>query len=422
MSQISTRRRLAIGVAVTAVLSVVTACGGSSGASKPSSIAHTSSASAADSKTYTIGLLADLTGIAASADETAVQGAKAGIARAAEQGYHFKLALGDTQSSPSGTLSAAQKLVSQDHALAIISVSALTFGAAPWLTAHGIPVVGSGQDGPEWLKSKNMYAVQGRINPTKVGSVYGDFMKMVGTTNVGTLGYSIAPLSAEAAKAFAVSSQVAGLKAGYVNPKFSFGSTDLQPIAATMKSNGVDGIMLAVQPNTSFALVTALRQLGVNLKAAFLFTGYGGDIKQAGPGALQNAQNVYFVNGYQPVEMKTPATEEFMKSLRSIGEQSEPTFAEYLGYISVDMIQRGLQKAGSDPSHAQLISALAQVHDYDAAGLLGNHKLDLASEVDTAAGPDNCIYVVKLVGSSFQLVQGAEPICGTIVPGRTVSP
>src|SRR4029078_3994188 len=149
-------------------------------------------------------------------------------------------------------------------------------------------------------------------------------------TNVGTLGYSIAPLSAEAAKAFAVSSQVAGLKAGYVNPKFSFGSTDGQAIALAMKNKGVDGIMLAVQPNTSFALIAALRQLGVNLKAAYLFTGYGGDLAQAGPGALRDAQNVYFVSAYQPVELKTAATQQFMSALRSIGEKSEPTFAEYL--------------------------------------------------------------------------------------------
>ena len=410
-------RHLATAVVAGGAMCVVAACGGSA---KPSDSGH--SGSAADSKTYTIGLLADLTGIAASADKTAVQGAKAGIARAAQHGYHFKLAVADTQSSPAGTLSAAQKLVSEDNALVVISVSALTFSASPWLTAHGVPVVGSGQDGPEWLKSKNMYAVQGRINPTKVGTVYGDFMKMVGTTNVGALGYAIAPLSAEAAKAFAVSSQVAGLKAGYVNPKFSFGSTDMQPIAAAMKSDGVDGIMLAVQPNTSFALITALRQQGVSLKAAFLFTGYGGDLSQAGPGALQSAQNVYFVSGYQPVEMKTAATEQFRTSLRSIGESAEPTFAEYLGYVSVDMIMRGLQATGSDPSRSALIAALSRVHDYDAAGLLAQHKLDMASEVDTAAGPDNCIYVTKLVGSSFQLVKGAEPLCGSIVAGRTVSP
>ena len=409
-------RRLASAVVVAIALSVVAACGGSS---KSSDAGQTSSAS---TKTYTIGLLADITGIAASADKSAVQGAKAGIARANQQGYHFKLAIGDTDSSPSGTLSAAQKLVSQDNALAVISVSALTFGAAPWMSAHGVPVVGSGQDGPEWLTSKNMYAVQGRINPTKVGTVYGEFMKMVGTTNVGTLGYSIAPLSAEAAKAFAVSSQVAGLKAGYVNPKFSFGSTDVQPIALAMKNKGVDGIMLAVQPNTSFALIAALRQLGVNLEAAYLFTGYGGDLAQAGPGALRDAQNVYFVSAYQPVELKTAATQQFMSALRSIGEKSEPTFAEYLGYVSVDMIVRGLQKAGPDPSHSDLIAAFSRVHDYDAAGLLGEHKLDLASQVDTAAGPDNCIYVTKLVGSTFQLVKGAEPICGSIVPGKTVGP
>jgi branched-chain amino acid transport system substrate-binding protein len=33
----------------------------------------------------------------------------------------------------------------------------------------------------------------------------------------------------------------------------------------------------------------------------------------------------------------------------------------------------------------------------------------------------NCVWVTKLSGSTFELVPGADPICGTLVPGVTVS-
>lgn len=38
------------------------------------------------------------------------------------------------------------------------------------------------------------------------------------------------------------------------------------------------------------------------------------------------------------------------------------------------------------------------------------------------AGPDGCEYFVKLSGSTFHLVPNADPLCGTIIPGKTVTP
>ena len=42
----------------------------------------------------------------------------------------------------------------------------------------------------------------------------------------------------------------------------------------------------STDPNTAFALVTGLRNAGANIKVAIFPTGYGGDLTQAGPGAL----------------------------------------------------------------------------------------------------------------------------------------
>jgi ABC-type branched-subunit amino acid transport system substrate-binding protein len=369
---------------------------------------------------YTVGVLTDLTGPAASGNLTVVQGIKAGVLLAGRQGYNIKYVVADTQTSPTGALSAAQKLVEQDHVFVVIAHSALAFAATSYLTSHNVPVIGVAEDGTEWQTSKNMFSVYGAVHTEAVSTTDGDFFKMEGVTTVGALGYSISPSSSEAAQGAAKSGQAVGLKVGYVDAAFPFGSTNVAPIALAMKSAGVDGFTATVDPNTAFALITALRQAGVNLKVALLPTGYGGDLLQAGPGALQEAQHVFFTLTYEPVEMHTPATQQLEADLKAAGVTTEPTYAEYNGYLSIGLLAKGLQAAGSSPSQASLITALSSIHDWDAEGLVGTHHIDINNR--TTSGMTNCVWVTELSGSTFQLVPGADPICGHLVPGETVTP
>lgn len=403
-------------VALAALLSLIAAACSSS----PSTPA-VGSGSGGSEPTYTIGLLTDSTGLAASSDATSVQGVRAGIALAAQEGYKIKLVTADTTTSPAGALSAAQKLVDQDHVSAVIAVSALTFSAAPFLRSAGVPVLGADQDGPEWLTYPNMFSVFGRQDATKASTTIGRFMKMEGVTDMGTLGYGITPLSADAAKSYALSGRAAGLKVGYVNANFPFGSTNVEPVVLALKSAGVNGVTPSVTTGTSLALISALRQAGVKMKVALLPTGYGGDLASGGPGAEQAAQGAYFYLIYEPVEMHTAATERFQGALHSVGDSTEPTYAEYLGYAGVAMFVQGLRAAGANPTPAHFIAALRTVHDFDAAGLLGSHTIDLGSHATLADGPDGCLYFSRLSGSSFHLVHGADPLCGPELPGRVSS-
>ena len=85
------------------------------------------------------------------------------------------------------------------------------------------------------------------------------------------------------------------------------------------------------------------------------------------------------------------------------------------------LLVQGLKGAGAHPSHAGLIQALSGVKNFNAAGLLGRLSLDMSNRTGSPAGVDNCFYVTKLVGSKFEVVPNAEPICGSIVPGKTVA-
>jgi ABC-type branched-subunit amino acid transport system substrate-binding protein len=397
------------------VAALVASCSGGGGSPRSSS-----SSSGSANKTVTVGLLVDNSGIAASGQKHVEDGMKAAVHLVAQDGYTVKYVVADTQSNPAAALAAAQKLVQQQHVAAVIAHSALFFAAAPYLTKQGIPVIGAAQDGPEWTTSQNMFPVYGALHTEKVTATGGKLFKLLGASTVGALGYSISPSSAEAAKGAGVSAVAAGLRAGYINAQFPFGSTNVQPVAAAMKSSGVDAVTPDVDPNTSFALIQALRDNGANVKAFVLPIGYGGDLLQAGPGTLKTAQNVYFTLQYEPIEMHTAATEKFAAALKATGGTDAPGLPTYDGYASILMLVQGLKAAGANPTHASLIAALSKIHSFNAGGLLGDHPLDPNDRVNNGDG--NCQWATKLVGDTFELVKGALPMCGEILPGKTVSP
>jgi branched-chain amino acid transport system substrate-binding protein len=408
---------------VLASLLTAAACSSSKPASSPTGSTAGSAAGGAtgSAPTITVGVLTDITGIGGS--PSVVKGIEAGIGVAGAEGYKIRYVVGDTQSSPTGALTAAQKLVEEDHVFAVVAISGLTFAAAPFLSAHHVPVVGVAEDSTEWITSPNMFSIIGTEDYTKVESTYGEFFKRVGATRIGTLGFSIAPSAKEAAKAAAVSAETAGLTAPYVNPDFPFGSTNVGPVAIAMKNDGVDGFTTAVTPNINYLLLTALKQQGVTLKGALLPTGYGGDLQSAGAAAQQAAQGVYFLTGQEPAEMHTPATERMQSAFRTYaGVTGDPTFAEYWGYESIDGVVAGLKAAGGHPSQQQFMNAMLSIRSYNPAGLYGNQSVGFAMDQrGQAAGVNNCFWITQYVGDSFHLVPGMDPICGYIIPGKAVS-
>lgn len=370
--------------------------------------------------TFSVGLLSDITGPGGSA--SSIQGVKAGIVYAKRQGYNIRMYVGDTTTSPGGTLAAAQKLVQQDHVDVVISISALAFTAESYLESQHVPVVGVAEDGPEWQKLDNWFSVYGAVHPNEVTTFTGKFLQMEGATSLGAVGYGISPSSSEAAETAAQSARDAGLKVGYLNANFPYGSTNVAPEVIAMKNNGVDSLIATTVPNTALALVSGLHQAGVNLKASLLATGYGGDILTAGAGAIQAAQGVDFEVTFEPVEVHDAATQQFQSDLRAVGVTLDPTYYEYAGYLSVGLFVKGLQRAGAHPTASSITSGLQSIHDWDALGLYGGRTLDINNRVQTPLTPGGaCVWIVKLEGSSFQLIPGAEPVCGTVTGQKVAS-
>ena len=374
-------------------------------------------------KTYTLGVLTDLTGPAASTELSVPLGVKAGVGLANKEGYHIKYVVADGGTSPTGELTAAQKLVEQDHVFAVVAVDALTFAAAPYLNSNGIPVIGADVDGNEWITDSNMFPTDDTNIYKNVYSVFGKFLKKEGVTNIAVLGYGITPSSALSTKSTAASAAAEGIKVGYLNADFPFGSTNVAPIALAIKTAGSNGFYTGTETSTSFAMIEALKQDGVQMKVSLLPIGYGGDLLQGGPDAKQAAQGVYFEDAYEPVEMHTAATEQFQSALKTYaGVTGDPTSNEYYAYVAINEFITGLKAAGADPTQASLIKAMLKITNYNADGLLGDHGFGLSlSQRAQGFGPVECGWETKFEGDKFQLVPGADPICGPIDKGKTVS-
>jgi branched-chain amino acid transport system substrate-binding protein len=411
------RRRLpGCAVLVVAACTAVAACGSSGGSSSGSGGSSSGpTAATGGSKTITIGFLTDLTGVASSGFLTSKLGIDAFVNRVnaagGVNGYKIKYVLADSTSTPTGALTAVQKLVQQDNVFAIVENSSDFYGAEAWALQQGVPVVGSAIDGPYWAdpKDTNLFAAPGVTNENYENVAQGQFMKAQGVTKCASLGYSSSPSSALSASGFVKSCEGAGLKSGYLNTQFPFGSTDVGPIALAMKKAGVDGVYLPTVPSTSFALVIALHQLGVKLKAVLLPTGYGGDLL-ASKAAVLVAQGVNFATVGAPAEANTPATMQRAADLAKVGVTGPPTFAEQEAYLTLTAFVAGLKAAGPSPTRQTFMKAMSGITNFDASGLLAPEKISFRNY----APATGCLWVAQLKGAKFFVVPGT-PICAQLV-------
>jgi branched-chain amino acid transport system substrate-binding protein len=419
------RKIVASAAAGLMLISGVAACSSSKSSSSTPTTGSSAggSTNAPTSGTIKLGVLTDSSGPAASGFTTTEQGIKAYVnsinATGGINGTKLSYVMGDTASTPAGALTAAQKLVQSDKVYAIIDVSSDFYGAEPYLLKANVPVVGGAFDGPEWSdkSNTNLYAALGVTDISKVDSAVGEFMKSQGVTSCGSIGYGSSPSAQASATGVVKSCVAAGLKNGYLNNQIPFGSTDMGAIALAIKKAGVDGMEIPVVTNTAFALIAALNQVGVKLKAMVVPVGYGGDLLQSAA-AVSAAQGVDFTTEGNPVEANTAATNKMKADFASAGVTSSPTFAEQEAYLCMVAFAAGLKAAGANASPAAFATAMRAVKGYDANGILSPAKFDFDDYASQGEGASvgHCFFAVKLTDKTFNVISGT-PTCGKTLDG-----
>jgi ABC-type branched-subunit amino acid transport system substrate-binding protein len=380
---------------------------------------------AASPAPITIAYISSLTGPGGAEDGDSPAGFKARLAlQNAEGGIHghqlVPLVI-DDQTSPSQIASAVQEADSK--AFGIVSQSPLFFLASKFPQEQGVPVTGSYDDGPEWgtQPNTNMFAAdEGSVDPKyPVNTQIGNFLKAHGGTVLGSYGYGISPSSSRAAIATADSFKHAGGKVGVLNTSVPFGSVAFTSDALVAKQNGVNAMVPAMDANSNYALAQALQQAGVHLKATLYATGYQPSVINSP--SWSTLQGSYFLSPFRPWPLANAGTEQMqaaMKKYANFSKSQFPDFGQYEAWAGADLMIKGLEMAGSNPSRAAVIKDLRGLKSYNANGLLPeniNYSTIFGHDL-----PKTCAWVMQAEKTGFVAVS-SQPYCGTDLPGTSTA-
>jgi branched-chain amino acid transport system substrate-binding protein len=372
----------------------------------------------------TIALISSLTGEAASQFADSPVGFKARIAlqnsMGGVDGHKLVGIVIDDQTNPSTDPTAVQEAISKG-VTGIVSVSPLFFLGAKYAQQAGVPVTGGTFDGPEWGTQPytNMFASDtGSVDPKyPVTTNFGILIKKYGGTVIGSYGYGISPSSTRSAVGTADSAERNGLKVGVLDTSVPFGSTSFGPAALVAKQKGVNVLYAGMDDNSNYALLTALKQQGVKLKTVLFPTGYESSvIKSPSWSVLQGA---YFITTFRPLSAPDAGTEQLASALQKYEHRSPsdfPTFNIYESWLGTDLMIKGLELAGKNPTRAGVIKALRGVKSYNGNGLLPvsiNYTNDFGHDL-----PETCEWVLQAQKTGFALTSKV-PVCGKDIPGTT---
>jgi ABC-type branched-subunit amino acid transport system substrate-binding protein len=374
-------------------------------------------------KTITLGLITELTGPGAAPGTGMVQAAQARIAQQNAQGgvdgRKIKLIVEDDQTNPTTDKTATEALLSKG-VFGVIDDSAVTFGGSQLLQQAGVPVTGGAYDGPEWYErpNTNMFSISGpgdAKDPQYDNAAV--FAKARGGTKCGAVGYGVSPSSQASAKGFVLSCEREGLKNTFLDTSVPFGTEDVTSLVLQIKDSGANILWLPLDGNTNSAIMTGLAQAGVKMKVIINATGYG-QVLLNSTNVIPDAQGAWFLVMGVPVESKTSATEAFQSALAKYTHfTGVPDFTRYEGWGGADLMIKGLELAGKNPTQSAFIADLHKVTDYSGNGLFGPVNFSLS---DFGKAPKTlCEYLVQLKGDAY-----AHPtrVCGSLLPNSDQLP
>ena len=372
----------------------------------------------------TLALVTSLTGPSAPETSTdpagflariALQNAEGGV-----NGHKLIPLVIDDQTNPSQIATAVQSAMSKG-AIGIVSASPLFFLAAKYPQQQGVPVTGSYTDGPEWGQQPytNMFSSDlGSVDPSyPVNTLEGKILRQFGGTVLGSYGYSISPSSSREAGQTVKSFQYEGGQAGVLDTSLPFGSEDFTSVALVAKQQHVNALFPTMIDASDFALATALGQAGVKLRSAVFATGYA-------PGVVNSPSWSYlqgdeFLSIYRPFSVPDAGTEQMRAALQKYQHFSKtqfPTLFQYETWAGADLMIRGLQMAGANPTRAALIKDLRSIKNYTANGLLPK-PIDYATNFGHDPA-EQCVWVLRAEKSAF-VPSSSQPVCGTDIKGTS---
>jgi branched-chain amino acid transport system substrate-binding protein len=160
-----------------------------------------------------------------------------------------------------------------------------------------------------------------------------------------------------------------------------------------------------------------MKQAGVKLKATVFPTGY--EPSAITSPAWADLQGDYFASLFQPFQLPNAATNQMKAALQKYDKFSKtqfPTFEEYEAWIGADLMIKGMQLSGKNPTSAGVIKSLRGITDYNGGGLMPN-TINFTNDFGKDPA-QTCEYYLQAQSKGFVPVS-SQPICGKDIPGTT---
>ena len=138
-----------------------------------------------------------------------------------------------------------------------------------------------------------------------------------------------------------------------------FGSVAFTSDALIAKQKGVNTMVPAMDANSNYALAEALKQAGVKLKATLYATGYEQDVINSP--AWSSLQGAYFFSPFRPWPLANAGTQQMQAAMEKYAHFTKsqfPNFGQYEAWAGADLMIKGLELAGPNPTRASVITHL----------------------------------------------------------------
>jgi branched-chain amino acid transport system substrate-binding protein len=387
----------------------------------------TASAPGVTSSTITIGYLSSLTGLASSTFADGPAGVRAAIdqqnAQGGVDGRKLKLIVKDDASSLTTDATNAQQLAGDTFG--VVDFSPFTFSGAPALNKAGVPVTGDEFDGPEWGQQpySNMFTWGPPLYTTYGGVFYtytdvANFMKSIGITKLANLAFGISPSATQAAKDAAAAAKATGISANcYDDFTVPYGSSDFTADALAIRQDGCNGVEAPMEDASDVALQGALAQGGSKNVKGIYYTGYSEDVI-TNTAANQSFQNAYVEAGINFTK-PSPGVKAMLDAITKYNpgiNDTLPDLGLYGSYISAELMIKGLELAGKNPTRQAFISQMRRLTNWNANGILPTPVSFTHFGTKGMLPPRACTYFVQLKGKKFVLADGGKLVCGKLIP------
>lgn len=196
-----------------------------------------------------------------------------------------------------------------------------------------------------------------------------------------------------------------------------YGGVDLTSEALTAKQDHVNAILPTMDDSSNYALVTAMEQAGVKLKAALFSVGHEPSVIHSP--TWPALQGTYFLCLTRPFSLPNSGTEQMGAALTKYAHFTKgefPSYGQDLAWLGCDLMIKGIQGAGQNPSRASVVKALWSIKSYNGNGLLPitNYSTVFGHDLPQSA------WILQAQKSGFVPIS-SKPFRGTDYPGTSTN-